>query len=300
MQTSFKGIWPALVTPFGADGSVNADEARRLIDYLIEAGVGGFYLCGSTGEGILMRLEERKAFVEDALSHIGGRVPVIAHVGAVATRDAAELAAHAAGAGADAVAAIPPIFFGLVPGGLEAHYRTIAEAAGDCPTFVYYMPSNTHVTLTFHQIRPLLDIEGVAGMKFTDTDLYLMKQAVDYGVNVLSGRDMLLLGSLAMGAHGSVGTNYNIMPHMGVKVFDAVTANDLDTARETQKRMNAVIMLLLDTGNLLGAVNAVLARQGFAVGDPRQPLLPLPGDQAEKLLADLDALAFFDAEPGIA
>src|SRR5882757_6020492 len=105
-MTKFSGAWPALVTPFTERNQVNVPVLRKLTDYLIGKRIGGFYVCGSTGEGIYMSVAERKLVLETVIEQTNRRVPVIAHVGTMVASDAAELAQHAQQAGADGVASI--------------------------------------------------------------------------------------------------------------------------------------------------------------------------------------------------
>ena len=110
-MSDFSGAWPALVTPFTAKDEVNVSVLRELVDYLIDKRVGGFYVCGGTGEGLFMSPEERKLVTETAVNQVDGRVPVIAHVGSMIVGDAVQLAAHAQAIGAAGISSvIPPMF----------------------------------------------------------------------------------------------------------------------------------------------------------------------------------------------
>ena len=105
MQT-FHGAWPALITPATPDGGVETCALRDLTEYLIGKQVDGFYLCGSTGEGLFQTVEQRELVVETVMDQVARRVPVIVHVGCIATRDAVALARHAQQAGADGVSSV--------------------------------------------------------------------------------------------------------------------------------------------------------------------------------------------------
>ena len=106
-----KGIIPAMVTPFDQNGEVNTDSVKKLVNVLIDENADGFYVCGSTGESLLLSLNERKLILDTVLEAVNGRVPVITQVGCIATREAVELAAHAKKAGADAVSSRPPFYY---------------------------------------------------------------------------------------------------------------------------------------------------------------------------------------------
>ena len=123
-MTGYSGIWPALVTPLTDGGAIDAEGAEGLIEALIGTGIGGLYVCGGTGEGVLLRPGQRREMAEVAIAAVGGRVPVMIHVGTTDTETAVELAQHASLAGADAVSAVPPLLWLSVCGDQG---RTIAR-----------------------------------------------------------------------------------------------------------------------------------------------------------------------------
>ena len=106
----FRKIWSALITPTKEDESVNYEALEQIVELQIQDGVEGFYCCGSSGEGLLLTLEERKQVLEHVLKAADGRVSVISHVGTIRTRDVIDLAGHAMSAGALAVSMIPPYY----------------------------------------------------------------------------------------------------------------------------------------------------------------------------------------------
>ena len=112
-MTSFHGVWPALLTPLTADDEIDIPALRRLLDYVLGAGVHGIYVCGSTGEGVLLSLAERMHMAEATVSHVAGDVPVMVHVGAASTRDAVALARHAHQVGVGIVGSV--LYVHLLP-----------------------------------------------------------------------------------------------------------------------------------------------------------------------------------------
>src|SRR5262245_34447739 len=131
-MSTFHGIWPALVTPFTDDNAVNVPVLQALVDYLVDKKVDGFYVCGSTGEGVLMSVAERKLVTETVLSQANWRVPVIIHVGAMALVDARDLAQHAYDHGAAGVSSILlPQYSGI--DSLYAYFENLASAVPNLP-----------------------------------------------------------------------------------------------------------------------------------------------------------------------
>ena len=122
----FSGVIPALLTPLSDQDLVDTGALRDLVEFLLGRDVDGFYVCGSTGEGLLLTEEERCSVVDTVVSQVRSRVPVIVHVGAPATSVSQRLARHARETGADAVASIPPIYYAVGRAEIETHDGRIA------------------------------------------------------------------------------------------------------------------------------------------------------------------------------
>ena len=133
----FSGINAALYTAYLHDGAVNYDETARLAGWLVEKGISGLYLCGTTGDGLLLSMDERRGVVEAVSASVGEQVPLMVHVGTLATRDAINLAGHAAGlAGVSAISSLGPIYYPLPWRDQLNHLSTIAEVT-DLPFYPY-------------------------------------------------------------------------------------------------------------------------------------------------------------------
>lgn len=282
-----RGILPALLTPMDGEGaSVNHAALRRLVEFHIQSGVSGFFVCGGTGEGLLLAPAEREAVLETVVDAAGGRAKLIAHVGALDTGTAQRLAAHAAGLGVDAVAAVPPVYFRVDDDALLEHYRLIGEAAGGAPVYVYNIPSATGVEITARTMARLVSLPAVRGIKYSSYNLYDMRNIVELApgeISVLSGFDEICLAGLCMGAHGAIGSTYNVLPATFAALYRAVRAGDLAEAQELQFRANRVIKALL-TVPLIAGLKAVLASWGYDCGAPRRPQRPLAAGERERLL----------------
>jgi N-acetylneuraminate lyase len=283
-----RGILPALLTPMDEQGAeVDFGALRRLVEFHIECGVAGFFVCGGTGEGLLLSPPERREIVETVVAAVGGRARVIAHIGALDTHTACELAAHAAALGVDAVSAVPPVYFRVDEEALCEHYRLIAEAAAGTPIYPYNIPSSTGVEITARTMARLLDIPSVRGIKYSSYNLYDMHKIVELApdrLSVLSGFDEVCLAGLCMGAHGAIGSTYNVMPATFSALYAAVRAGDLATAQGLQFRANRVIGALL-SAPLIAGLKAVLSAWGYACGGPRRPQRPLAAVERQRLLA---------------
>jgi N-acetylneuraminate lyase len=292
-----RGILPALISPMNEDGTaLNLASARQLVDHLLDRGVDGFFVCGGTGEGLLMNLEERRSLLEAVVDQNRGRGSVVAHIGAIATQDAQTLARHAASLGVDAVAAVPPVYFRVDRKAILDHYRLIAEAADGTPTHVYNIPSATGVEINADLMADLITIPGIGGIKYSAYNLFDMQRIINLrsDLTVLSGFDEVCVGGLALGAHGAIGSTYNVMPSTFSALFRATQSENWEQARALQERANKVIEALLSVP-IFAAIKLLLTQQGIDCGAPRRPQRPLTTAEAEILMkgiaaAGLDAL----------
>ena len=294
-MTKFTGVWPALVTPLSPDESINVDVTRRLVDYLIDAGISGLYVCGGTGEGVLLPVETRQKMAETVVEHAQGRIPIIVHVGAAATADAVTLAAHAEAVGADGAAAVPPFYYRVGFQGIIEHYETIARASS-LPLYLYYIPSTTGVTLNAEQMWTLCQIPNVVGFKYSAFDMYLLEQILELSgrtLNVFSGPDQLFAPMLTVGVDGAIGTTYNLLPHHFVALYEAFQDRDIARARKLQSQANRVIDTFICYGGL-NAAKEMMRMIGFDCGACRQPLRTLSEDEVNALRRDLTEVGFWE------
>lgn len=294
-----RGILPALITPMDDNGAaVSYESLGRLVEQQIRSGVSGFFVCGGTGEGLLLAPEERSKVLAAVVEAAAGRVAVIAHIGAVDTATAARLAGEAVALGADAVSAVPPIYFKVDDEALVEHYRLIGEAAGGAPLYPYQIPSATGVDVNARLMERLLSIPNLAGIKYSSYNLYDMRNIIELApgrLSVLSGFDEVCLAALSMGANGAIGSTYNVMPAAFAALYRAMEAGDLESARELQFRANRVIKALL-TAPLIAGLKAVLSAQGIPCGAPRRPQRPLSAAERDGLLAAVAAAGLAELE----
>jgi N-acetylneuraminate lyase len=296
------GIMPALLTPFDAEDNVNTAMARELVEFQLTQDITGFYVCGGTGEGILQTEAERRLMAETVVDQVKGRVPVIVHIGAITTAAAARLAAHAKEAGADGISSVPPFYFNVGFQGIKEHYAEIA-AASDLPIYIYNVPGATGVNVTPAMFKEMCEeIPTIAGMKFTSYNFFEMRQIIDLEIrgkklNIVSGPDELMVAAQAMGAHGAIGTFYNVIPKLFADAYSAFRAGDVKKATELQALANKVIGAYFTIGGGISAVKAMMKMIGFDCGSGRRPNPPLSAEKTEKLKTALTEIGFFDFVP---
>ena len=162
-----KRIYSALILPTNADESVNYDALRRLVRMQLADGVEGFYCCGSSGEGLLLTLDERKRIVETVLDEVAGQVPVIAHIGTIRTADVIELARHAAASGCAAISMIPPYYYKFTMDEICGYYEDTIAAVPEMPVIILQIEHRRAV----ENIDAILDTEGFDAVVFGPCDL---------------------------------------------------------------------------------------------------------------------------------
>ena len=291
-MTDFHGTWPALVTPFTADNTINTDTVVKLVAHHLDKGVTGFYVCGSTGSGVYLSTKERKQMVETVTGVVAGLVPVVVHVGAVALIDAIELARHAQAHGAAGFSSIiPPLYPTLES--VIAYYETLAGAVPDLPFFPYLArPEFNAVDL----VSGLIHLPNVVGSKYTGPNMYEFNQIVRLREDrwwVFSGMDEQSVFAAMSGSCGHIGSTLNFMPGIYAKIRAALAEGDHDCALSLQQRANAVTQALL-TVNFGGALYETMNLLGFDCGQPRLPGMVLSADAKQGLRARLEAAGFWD------
>lgn len=287
----FSGILPAAITPVDDDGTLLTSSFELLLTRLYEAGAHGLYVCGQTGEGLSLAPEVRERALEVALAQTPAGRAVIAHVGAASTREALRLARHAARTGAHAISSLPPA---AAPSfaAVRAYYEALA-AAGP-PVLIYYFPEFSPTIQTVDQVLELCSIPNVVGLKFTDFDLYRLSLLQRAGYTVLNGRDEVLAAGLLMGAHGGIGSFYNLVPELFVDLYNHTQAGRWTEARAVQDRINLLIRAVLHFP-LIAAIKRLLSWSGIPSGHPVLPRLPLE-PAAEGALRDAVAASGFNPE----
>ena len=291
-----RGMLPALITPFDKEGNVNFTVLCDLIEWHIAAGLTGMYICGSTGEGLLMTEEERRSVAEAVVKQVHGRVPVVVHVGTLQTEVACRLAAHAQAIGADGTSSVPPFYYNVGTYGVKEYYRHVAAAAPALPFYIYNIPALTNVSMNVELVSEMLkEIPNLRGMKFTASDFYAMRKIIELDegrFNVVSGPDEMMLAAQAMGADGAIGTTQNMIPHVFVQAYSAFHAGDVKKAEGLQAKINHVVNAFLSFPGS-GGVKEIMRLQGFDCGVARAPLVPLNETQRGQLREMLENIGFF-------
>ena len=267
----FAGLYPALLTPFDACDRVNPEALAKLVEFNIRRGADGFYVAGSTAEVFMLTPEERRLVYRTVAEAAGGRVRLIAHIGAISTADTVAYGEFAASLGYDAISAVAPVSYKFGFGQIKEHYFAVQRAVG-LPMLVYNFPGNSGVNLTADQIGEFLSDDGFIGMKHTSSDYFALQTVKSRypGKVIYNGYDEMFLCGLAMGADGGVGSTYNFMVDKFVKIRKLFSEGDTKGALAVQDTVNRIIASLIKIGVAEGE-KEVLCRLGIDLGRARSP-----------------------------
>jgi len=288
-MTRLSGIYSALVTPMTDDEELDLDAVQPLIEFELGLGIQGLYVGGSSGEAPLQTNEERILLLKAVAQAARGRTSLIAHVGAVSTRDTLLLADVAQEVGYGAISAVPPYYFDFPRHEVMRHYFTIAERAS-VPLVIYNFPSKIP-GFTFSELSELFAHPNIVGIKHTSTDFYLLERmrSAFPEIAIFNGYDEACLAGLAMGADGAIGTTYNIMGDLFVALRAAFMAGDHQTALKLQSLANRIIDVLIAYGPF-PATKAALEIMGVRVGPSRKPLSRIGAEAQREIKAALQPL----------
>ena len=291
------GCGTALVTPFGADGSVDEDRLSSLVRRQVDAGIHFLVPCGTTGEGVTLSREEKVRVTELVVEAAAGAVPVVAGCGGNDTAEVVALAEALARTGAAGLLTVTPYYNKPTPTGLFLHYAAVAKAS-DLPVIVYNVPGRTGVNVTPACLARLAEIPGVAGVKEASGDIAQIARifqvvpediVVPEDFVVLAGDDTLALPTIALGGHGVISVAANQIPGPMAELCDRCLAGDFVGARRLLRRW----LLLMDANfyeTNPGPVKYAMAAMGLLEARYRLPLTTIAETNQRRILTVLREL----------
>ena len=299
MHYHITGIVPAVFTPMHPDGRLNLGMVQPITNQLIDQGVGGLYVCGSTGEGPSLTREERMAVAEAYIAAAAGRAPVIVQVGHNSIKESQTLAAHAQAAGADAISAVPPSYF--KPASLENLVDILSDIMNEAPKlpfYYYHIPRLTAVNLdmvAFLEVsaRRLPNLVGVKYSTFTVFEMQTCLSVGEGRYNILFGSDEMLLSGLVGGANGAVGSTYNFAAPLYNRIVAAFERGDVAEAQQLQALSAQMTRRIFKYGHGNAPLKSVMKYIGLDCGPVRRPLVALTPDAESSLKRELEEIGFF-------
>jgi 4-hydroxy-2-oxoglutarate aldolase len=290
----FSGIYPALTTPFAADGSVSLAHLKHNIQLYNATGLAGYAVMGSTGESVLVSRAEWDSVLVAAKEAAGRDKRMIAGTGVETTAETIERTKRAAELGYDAALVKTPHYYkpAYKPEVLIAHYRRVADAS-PIPVLLYSVPQFTGITLEAPEVAALAEHPNIIGIKESSGHVQRVAEmvaATPASFQVLTGGAGVVLPSLAVAAKGAILALASALPEKCVELYEIARRGQLDAARELQKNLLRASKLIVSDLGIPG-VKFVMDQRGYRGGEPRLPLLPI-NDAAKRRV--LEFLASFE------
>jgi len=291
VQTEFHGVFPYLVSPIDAAGNIRTDVLERLCDDLIKAGVHGLAPLGSTGEFAYLNAQQRTAVAKASIDAAQRRVPVIVGVSSTATADAVAQARSYQALGADGILAILEAYFPLKDAQVESYFGAIADAV-EIPVVMYTNPNFQRSDLSLDVIARLAEHPRIVAIKDASTNtgrlMSIMNRCGDK-LQVFAASAHIPAAVMLIGGRGWMAGPACVAPRDSVKLYELCKAAQWDEALALQRKMWRLNEAFARF-NLAACIKAGLIVQGYDVGDPVAPQLPLTADErkvVEALLSDI-------------
>jgi len=271
-----EGIIPPLPTPFNAEDEFDESLLKGLIDWYLSIGVNGIAVCGSTGEGYALTLDEYLRVCKTAVKYVGGRVPVIAGVIVNSLKQALAYGKSAKDVGVDALMVTPPYYiFTPSEEGLYHYFKTLAEKL-EMPLIIYNVVPHIPVRLEV-LTRLVSDVKYLVGIKQSRGDISGLAdiiKAVGDKISVMSAIDDLLYPSFVLGARGALAAICTVVPDLCLKLYECVRLGNLSNALNIHNRL-LTVWRAVGQQDMPARVKVALKLRGIEAGEPRSPLLPV-------------------------
>ena len=287
----FSGIVPPVITVFDSQGEIAEENTKKFVQHLIDEGVHGIFVAGSTGESALMTMKQRKKIIDIGVESARGKVPLFAGTGHNATRITVELSKYAQEAGADGILVSLPHYPKPTQEALYHHYQTVAEEV-NIPLFVYNWPGQYGVDIEPATVARLARDGYIQGIKDSHIDIDHTAEIIrltEGKITIWTGFETKILPALSLGANGSVCTIGNIIPREVVEIYDLFQEGKIKEAAKKQL-------------SIFGLVNALSSRHdmqplkegikmlGYDVGDALMPTTEVSPEIKGKIREELRKL----------
>ncbi|WP_332447860.1 4-hydroxy-tetrahydrodipicolinate synthase [Sphaerochaeta sp.] len=287
MSFEAKGIIAAMVTPLTENYQVHEKSLRKLVRYLIDGGVHGLFVVGTSGEFYGFSKEQRKEAFEICIDEAAGRIPIYAGVNGITTKEAIEYATLAEEVKADAISVLTPMFISVTQKELYQHYADIASSTS-LPVLLYNNVGKTNVNISVDTAVKLSKIKNIVGIKDSSGDFTLTSEYIrntyqnDKPFYVLSGRDTLIHACLCYGGHGAITACANIAPRLLADIYDKYVQNDVQGSLEAQYKI-APVRMAFNLGSYPTILKESLELLGIDAGPCFAPVGPMSLENKELL-----------------
>ena len=285
----FTGAGVALVTPFKEDLSVDYDQLEKFIDFQINNGTDSIVICGTSGEASTMSHDEQIEVVSACVSHVNGRVPVIAGAGANCTDEALNLAKRSEKAGADGLLVVTPYYNKATQKGLEEYYTTVGNSV-DIPIIMYNVPGRTGTNIQpATAVKIAKSVDNIVAIKEASGDIgqvATLAALADGCLDIYSGNDDQVVPLLALGGKGVISVLSNVAPREPHDMVMKFLEGDVKGSLDIQLKYMDVIHNLFSEVNPIPAKRAV-AEMGYCKNIVRRPLTEMEEDHAQVLIQSM-------------
>jgi 4-hydroxy-2-oxoglutarate aldolase len=287
------GVYPALTTPFAADGEISLADVKYNIERYNSTGIAGFVVLGSTGESVLLSRREMDDVLTAVRDAAGQGKRLIAGTGAESTQDTIERTKRAAELGYHFALIKTPHYYkpAYKPEVLIAHYRRVADAS-PIPVLLYSVPIFTGVTLEAPEVGALAEHRNIVGIKESSGHVMRVAEIVSAcpaDFQILSGSAGTLLAGLTVGAKGAILALGSALPEMCVALYDLYRSGEVDKARALQNTLLKASKVI-QSDHAIAGIKFVMDQRGYHGGIPRLPLIPLPDAHKRRVLDLLNSL----------
>lgn len=288
MRPIFVGSGVALITPFDKDGKIDYKQFKRNIEFQIKNKTDAIIVCGTTGEGSTLSVDERLELFSVAASQVNKRVPVIGGTGSNSTFFTRDLAKKAEECGLDAHLMVTPYYNKTSQKGLIYHYKSIADTLTK-PVIIYNVPSRTSMNITPDTYNELSYHENIIAVKEADVSISKLIKAIylcDGRLDFYIGNDDMISAAVAAGCKGVISVLSNLLPRYTHEITMKGIEGKIDTSFQMQMEITELVEALFYDVNPI-PIKEALSYFGFDTGRLRGPLINMQGCEREKLITVL-------------
>jgi len=280
-----EGIFPAMLTAFDKDGSINEEVTTDIVDFCIESGCKGIFAVSSVGEFVHMETDEACQLMSLAKKAAKGRVPVLAGVTASHIEKSIEFAKYAREIGCDGIVCSPPYYYTVTQEVIEKHYEMLAEAVPDMSMVMYNIPLFS-TPLSYDVVKRVSSIPNVVAMKDSSGSLVDFIHFMDKvrlagtDINMMCGREEMIFSTTMLGGKGAMVGTATIFPEILVRIYNSTLSGDYNTARSLQLAVCLAIRAMFSIQFPLG-FKAAMEVRGFRMGPSKVALTDADKARAE-------------------
>lgn len=293
-KIAFSGIIPPMVTPLLSDNlSLDLEGVKHLVEHLVSGGVHGIFILGTTGESTSLSYKTREQLIVESCKAVNGRVPVFVGITDTSIEESIHLALIAKNAGAAAVVAAPPYYYGLGQEELYKYYWSLADQLS-LPLFLYNMPSHTKINIDVRTVVRLSEHPNIIGLKDSSANAVYFQSLcflLKTNFSLLVGPEEITAETVMMGGNGGVNGGANLFPKLYVALYNAALAKDFARIEELQNLVMEISTRIYTVGSYgssyLKGLKGALSALGIINGNIAQPFTTFDEKEMTKVIANI-------------